>query len=243
MQQRWMIVGAIALLLVGGLAGYLLKPSGVARETYQRLQDQNTRLETESAQRTAQLAELTETRDALQTQNEELSAQVEDLRGELDTLKSQVSVLRGENTDLSSQLESARENAGMAERLLSFFNSESPFTPVPPATAFRVFGDGSGLFLQFDSSAEGDGSLRYIGTMEPGVFCDDERTRALREQGYVHFRAAEAPSEATAAGGRPGEAGHWMRFIAVQGFEMPWGAVEPGIDFGYRPTDPPACSG
>jgi len=242
MQQRWMIVGAVALLLIGALVGYLLKPSGVAQETYQRLNDQNTRLETRNDELTARVAELTEARDALQSRNEELSTRVESLQGELDTLKSQVSVLRGENTDLSSQLESARENAGMAERLLSFFNSEAPFTPAPPATAFRVFGDGSGLFLQFDSSAEGDGSLRYIGTMEPGVFCDNERTRALREQGYVHFRAAEAPSEATAAGGRPGEEGHWMRFVAVQGFEMPWGAVEPGIDFGYRPTDPPACS-
>jgi len=240
MQPRWMVAGAVALLLAGALLGYLLKPSGVSPETYQRLEEQNTRLESDNEQLTTQVAELAEARDALQTQNEELGAQVEALQGELDTLKSQVSVLRGENSELSSQLERARENAAMAERLLAFFDSGSPFEPAPPATLFRVFADGSGLFLQFD--AEGDGALRYIGSMEPGVFCDNARAQALRKQGYVHFRAAEAPSEATATGGRPGEAGHWMRFVAVQAFEMPWGTVEPGIDFGYRPTDPPDCT-
>lgn len=238
-----LIVAAAVLLLGGGAAGYFLRPAGVATELYRGLQDENARLNDTLTALQAEAETLRSQNDQLTQERAQLQEQLAALTEQVDELKSEVSVLRGQNSDLTAQLEAAQVQATMMTQLRNFFSSPSPFEPSPPGTVFRLFEDGSGLFLQFDAEPEQAGQLRYLGTMVPGRFCADETYAALVAQGYVHFRALSAPSEATAAGGRPGEQGYWMRFIALDRLEMPWGTVEPGIDRSYRPTEPPSCEG
>lgn len=233
MTTRTWLVGIVIALGVGGLAGYALKPAGVDPKAYQQVVAARDALET-------RLPPLEEALRVTEAQRDALERTLQALQAQVDDLKSEVSVLRGKESDLRAQLESAAADVTLMGQLRAFFNAPSPFEPAPPATLFHLLADGSGLFLQFDPEADPP-RLRYLGMMVPGRFCRDANYEVLVARGYVHFRARRAPSEATAAGGRPGEEGYWMRFIALDAFEMPWGLVQPGLDLNHQPTAPPDC--
>lgn len=234
--KRSIVIGAsIGLLLLGGLGVFLLKPSGVPQQTYDQLVENH-------AQAQQQLGAIGVERDGLNAQLDQQTQANQTLQDQVGTLKSEVTTLRGTVSELSATLKTYELDSQMLAQLRTFFNAASPFNPTPPGMIFHLLRDGTGLFLQFDAPPTQATRLLYLGQMAPGTFCNNEAYARLQVQGYVHFRAMSAPNEPSASGGRPGEVGYWMRFIALDELEMPWGAVPPGVDFNYKPTEPPDCS-
>lgn len=233
-------VAAVALLL-GGVLGFWLKPSGVPRDEHDALVVAHSQLQAEAQTLQSNL-------NTAQQDNATLTATAETQKKQLDTLTQQAGTLSQETTqlkgtvaELETQVKSYETDRALLEQLKGFFGQASPFTPAPPATLFHVLEDGSLMFLQLDAPVTQATKLRYLGVGVPGKFCLDATYQTLAKEGYVHFRAQTAPNEATAGGGRPGEQGYWMKFIALGTFEMPWGVVQPGVDFNYRPTPPQPC--
>jgi len=233
--RRSIAIGAsIGLLVLGGVVAFLLKPSGVPQQTYDQLMGSYTQAQQQSSAIGAE-------RDGLKMQLDQQMQNNQTLQDQVGTLKSEVTTLRGTVSELSTTLKTYELDSQMLAQLRTFFNAASPFNPTPPGTVFHMLPDGTGLFLQFDAPPTQATRLLYWGQMVPGTFCNDDGYARLQVQGYVHFRAFSAPNESSASGGRPGEVGYWMRFIALDELEMPWGVVAPGVDFNYKPTEPPTC--
>ena len=62
------------------------------------------------------------------------------------------------------------------------------------------------------------------------------KARSLKET-IRKVRTAEAGH----GGSTPGEEGYWLKHVAVDEFDMPWGRVKPGIDMKFMPTTAPKC--
>lgn len=229
------IITCVALVLLGGLVVFLLKPAGVPQETHDQLVQSY-----DQAQQ--QLNAVGTERDGLQAQLEQQVQNSQALQDQVGTLKAEVTTLRGTVSELSATLKSYELDSQMLGQLRAFFDDHSPFNPTPPGTVFHLLPDGTGFFLQFDAPPTQATQLMYLGQMVPGTFCKDDAYARLQVQGYVHFRAVSAPNESSASGGRPGEVGYWMRFIALDDLQMPWGEVGPGLDLQHKPTEPPDCA-
>lgn len=238
----YLLVFAVVFLIGGGLAGYFLHPNGVAQETYQDTLNQIEVLTTNANTLEKDLQNVRDARDALQKNLTEVQETQQQQQDEIKVLQAQISSLNGTISEMNISLKTYEVDRTMLVQLREFFSDGSPFTPIPPGMTFHLMEDGSYSFLQFDGPPTQATQLRYIGTMITGVFCDNSTFQTLVKDGFVHFRAMNAPNEAAASGGRPGEAGFWMKFIALGEFEMPWGVVPPGVDKNYAPTVPPTCA-
>lgn len=77
--------------------------------------------------------------------------------------------------------------------------------------------------------------LMYVGLAQRGRFFKEDQPN----QAYVHFHKFQAPSVDAGHGGEAGDAGLWFVHAAVKELQMPWGKVEPSVDFQMMPTSAP----
>ena len=117
------------------------------------------------------------------------------------------------------------------------WTKEWPVDPPLPDHLWLDIGGGRALFLHYDRPVEEAGAqLMYIGDAVRGRFTAADQPET---PGFVHFHQFKAESPAAGHGGNPGAEGYWLRHIAVRKLEMPWGKVEPGVDFNFMVTSPP----
>jgi len=115
-----------------------------------------------------------------------------------------------------------------------------PMDPPLPDHLWIDLGRGRAMFLHYDRPVDEEGAeLIYVGDAIRGRFTAEAQPDI---PGFVHFHQLEAESVDAGHGGAPGAEGYWLRHIAVRDMEMPWGEVEPGVDFNFMVTDPPAIS-
>lgn len=139
-----------------------------------------------------------------------------------------------------------REQAYINEmKQLRAFYDDKPTQPHLPDHLYVLLEDSTGMFLHFDKPVGQDSKILYIGPIVLGRFCkaDQERVEQAYGPGFTHFHQKFIPGNDPNAGhgGKGGEDGFWFRHIAVGEFDMPWGRVEPGIDFNFMPTPAPEC--
>lgn len=114
-----------------------------------------------------------------------------------------------------------------------------PFDPPLPDHLFVDLGGGMPLFLHFDKPVTApDRKLLWVGTGEKARFYLEEQPNAA----YSHFHRFKAPTPDAGHGGPPGAEGYWLTHVAVGSFEMMGMKFEPGVDFNFMPTNPPAAT-
>jgi hypothetical protein len=137
--------------------------------------------------------------------------------------------------------------AEIGAQLGASFTPDAAFETDLPEHVWIAADEDSVVFLHFDKPLPEATRLLYTGFGMKGRWCaeDQERIEALAGEGFTHFHrfAAVATPEAGHGGGEPGEAGYWLKHVAVgPAFEMPWGTVEPGkTDLQFMPTQAPKC--
>jgi hypothetical protein len=151
-----------------------------------------------------------------------------------------------ESPEPSPTLPAAQDNlpsgaplsADRIQELAAFF-SDQPLTggQVAPRS-YKWVTEDVAMFLQFDRPNPAEATaLRYIGISVKGVFC----VEAQPDEAFTHFHQLDAPAYAEGHGGEPGEEGYWLMWVAVDEFEVQGREVNPGVDYGFSPTPPPAC--
>lgn len=100
--------------------------------------------------------------------------------------------------------------------------------------------ESSFIFLQFDSpTAAAAKALAYIGVGVKGTFCSE--TRPDRDGSFTRFQRYEATDWARGAGGKAGDQGYWMSFVALDKLNVTGRAVPLGVDYQYPSPKPPDC--
>ncbi len=128
------------------------------------------------------------------------------------------------------------------------WSNDWPVSPPLPDHLWLDLGGGQeAFFLHFNQSLKDienpfdpefiNKNLMYVGIAKRGRFFAEEKPA---NPAYTHFHKLFADSPAAGHGGSPGEDGYWLTHVAVQDLERPWGSVEPGVDFNFMPTEPPA---
>ena len=127
-------------------------------------------------------------------------------------------------------------------QLVGAFTVNGPFDPTAPEHLWFKNGDGTYLFLHFDKPLSQAAKLLYLGWAVPGRWCAEEQP-----PGYTHFHrtAKVADWNAGHGGATPGEAGYWLKHVAVEEFDMNMMGmsyhVKPGTDMMFMPTTSPKC--
>jgi len=100
--------------------------------------------------------------------------------------------------------------------------------------------DSSFVFLQFDSpTAAGAKALAYIGVGVKGRFCSE--TRPDSGGSFTRFQRYQATDWTRGAGGKAGDQGYWLSFVALDRLNVAGRAVPLGVDYRYPGTQPPTC--
>jgi hypothetical protein len=137
-------------------------------------------------------------------------------------------------TNLGKQLEAAM--------------TAQPYETPLPDHLWAMADDKSVVFLHFDKPIGQATRLLYVGYGIKGRWCaeDQQRVEAIAGKGFTHFHriAKVATPDAGHGGGKPGEAGYWLKHVAVgPAFKMPWGDVAmAATDQKFMPTAAPKCS-
>ncbi|HKA51658.1 MAG TPA: hypothetical protein VKK19_18920, partial [Candidatus Dormibacteraeota bacterium] len=125
--------------------------------------------------------------------------------------------------------------------LTSTFNDQ-PFTGGQKAPLFSKWvADDSFFFLQFDQPvATAARAVAYLGIGVKGTFCAE--TRPDKAGGsFTRFQRYQAPDWVRGAGGKAGDQGYWLSFLAVDKLSVAGRAVPLGIDYAYPTSTPPNC--
>lgn len=126
--------------------------------------------------------------------------------------------------------------------LASAFNDQ-PFIGGQKSPLFsRWIGDDSFVFLQFDkAAATAAKALAYLGVGIKGTFCAE--TRPDKAGGsFTRFQRYQAPDWTRGAGGRAGDQGYWLSFLAADRLTVDGRSVPLGIDYQYPAPTPPSCA-
>lgn len=100
--------------------------------------------------------------------------------------------------------------------------------------------DSSFVFLQFDSpSAAAMKALVYIGVGVKGTFCSE--TRPDPGGSFTRFQRYQATDWARGAGGKAGDQGYWLSFVALDQLNVAGRSVPLGVDYRYPSATPPGC--
>jgi hypothetical protein len=107
---------------------------------------------------------------------------------------------------------------------------------------YRWVNDNVLIFVQFDRPRANEArALRYVGISVKGTFCAEAQPGGANG-GFTHYHRVTAPSYGQGHGGPPGtNTGYWLLWLAVDEFDTPAGRIEPGVDYAFSPTPPPAC--
>ncbi len=96
-------------------------------------------------------------------------------------------------------------------------------------------------FLQFDRPAAGaPRAVAYLGVGVKGTFCSETRPDPAGGS-FARFQRYQALSWAAGAGGRPGDQGYWLSFVAVDRLALGGRAVPLGVDYHYPGPAAPSC--
>src|SRR5215207_1314032 len=107
---------------------------------------------------------------------------------------------------------------------------------------YRWANDNVLIFVQFDRPRANEArALRYVGISVKGTFCAEAQPGGANS-GFTHYHRVTAPSYGQGHGGPPAtNTGYWLLWLAVDEFDTPAGRIEPGVDYAFSPTPPPAC--
>jgi len=107
---------------------------------------------------------------------------------------------------------------------------------------YRWANDNVLIFVQFDRPRANEArALRYVGISVKGTFCAEAQPGGANS-GFTHYHRVTAPSYGQGHGGPPAtNTGYWLLRLAVDEFDTPAGRIEPGVDYAFSPTPPPAC--
>lgn len=135
------------------------------------------------------------------------------------------------------------DKAGIAE-LAKLFPDQPLQGGQSAPRLYRWVNDDVAAFVQFDHPDPAQATaLRYIGVSVKGVFCAEAQPGGPRG-GFTHFHRLSAPEYRTGHGGKPGEPGYWLEWMAVDTFDARDGRhVTPGVDYAFSPTPAPNCGG
>ncbi|MCU4751049.1 hypothetical protein OB919_03480 [Halobacteria archaeon AArc-curdl1] len=105
-----------------------------------------------------------------------------------------------------------------------------------PAHVWKWVSEETFIALHLDNPNPEDAeNLRYIVIGKKGVFTEESQP----DEEFTHFHKRDAEGwEAGHGGDSVDDEGYWLTHIAVDDFEMPWGEVEVGVDYGFMPTPP-----
>ncbi|MDP3766357.1 MAG: hypothetical protein Q8R04_07635 [Nanoarchaeota archaeon] len=124
------------------------------------------------------------------------------------------------------------------EELASVFDDE-PFTggQIAPRISKWV-NNNTFIFLQFDKARpENATKIRYIGIGVRGTFCQSSQPNP----DFTHFHRPNIANYSQGHGGKPGEAGYWLMWVAVDVFDSQGRRITPGVDELFSPTPAPDC--
>ena len=100
--------------------------------------------------------------------------------------------------------------------------------------------DSSFVFLQFDSPTTAAAkAVAYIGVGVKGSFCSEARPDPRGS--FTRFQRYQAADWARGAGGKAGDQGYWLSFVALDKLNVAGRAVPLGVDYRYPGTQPPGC--
>lgn len=140
-------------------------------------------------------------------------------------------------TEPPAQFDNTVEEFGEASATEWKWSNEWPLNPPLPDHLWVDIGGGRALFLHYDRPVDESGAqLIYVGDAIRGRFVAEDQPET---PGFVHFHQFKAESAEAGHGGAPGAEGYWLRHIAVREMEMPWGEIEPGVDFNFMITPAP----
>jgi len=97
-------------------------------------------------------------------------------------------------------------------------------------------------FLHFAKPTnEKENTLLFLGNAIKGRFCAENQPDGGKT-GYVHFHALTvSEGHKDAHGGEKGQAGYWLRHVAVGEFDAMGKHFTPGVAHNFKATPPPNC--
>jgi hypothetical protein len=105
----------------------------------------------------------------------------------------------------------------------------------------RWASDSTFVFVRFDRlTAAAASGVAYLGVGEKGTFCSEGQPDRSAG-GFPVFHRAVSPSWAAGIGGRAGDQGYWLSYLAVDRLRSAGREVGPGIDYAMPGTRPPSC--
>ncbi len=112
----------------------------------------------------------------------------------------------------------------------------------PPFIA-RWVTESSFAFLQFDRpAAAAPRAVAYLGVGIKGTFCSETRPDAAGGS-FARFQRYQGPTWAAGAGGKAGDQGYWLSFVAVDRLAVTGRSVPLGVDYRYPGPAAPSCGG
>jgi len=149
-------------------------------------------------------------------------------------------VARPDSANIALSTPSSLSRADLTGLAAAF--PDAPFTggQVAPFVA-RWASDATFVFVQFDRPKAADASgVAYLGVGEKGTFCSESQPDSAAG-GFPVFHRADAPTWSAGVGGRAGENGYWLSYLAVDRLRAGGRSVGPGIDYGMSGPRPPSC--
>jgi hypothetical protein len=124
-------------------------------------------------------------------------------------------------------------------KLANFFNDKLLQGNQVAPRLYKWVNEKVALFLQFDKGADvaGATSLIYFGISYNGEFCKEKQP----SEDFPHFHRLSADKYSEGHGGKPGELGYWLLFLATDELQTSRGKVIPGVDRSMSPTPAPPC--
>jgi hypothetical protein len=120
--------------------------------------------------------------------------------------------------------------------------SDAPFAggQVAPFVA-KWASDTTFVFVQFDRPRAADASgVAYLGVGEKGTFCSESQPDRA-SGGFAVFHRAVSPGWTSGSGGRAGDDGYWLSYLAVDRLRAAGRTVTLGIDYAMPGPRPPSC--
>ncbi len=125
---------------------------------------------------------------------------------------------------------------------MSQFLNYEPFDPPLKNHLWMKTDTDKMIFFHFAKPvSEKENKLLFTGDAVKGRFCAEDQP-AGGKTGYVHFHSgAVAEGHKHGHGGEKGQAGYWLRHIALGDFEMMNIQFRPGVAHNFKATSAPSC--
>jgi len=105
----------------------------------------------------------------------------------------------------------------------------------------RWASDSTFVFVQFDRPRAADSSgVAYLGVGVKGTFCSESEPDSAGGS-FPVFHRAVFPAWPAGFGGRAGDEGYWLSYLAVDRLRVGGRPVGLGIDYGMSGPRPPSC--